>query len=147
MQWRIGDWIACTETDTIRRGDVQHKLERRAGETLVFLARRAGKVVTKEELMEAVWGRLAVSDHSVAMVVSQLRRALEDDVREPRFIETITKRGYRLIAPCAELPSDDGARVPARPQPSLIEARSHAIALSAGIAIGALGTLSAFALF
>ncbi len=105
MKWRIGEWVACSDTDTIRtntgRTDAsQHKLERRAMEALVVLAERAGEVVKKDELIAAVWGRLAVSDHSVAMVVSQLRRALNDDARAPRYIETITKRGYRLIAPC-----------------------------------------------
>ena len=146
MRWRIGDWIVCSDTDTIRCGDAQRKLERRAMETLAFLARRAGQVVTKEALIEAVWGRLAVSDHSVAMVISQLRRAFDDDVRAPKFIETITKRGYRLVASCAEI-GDTVPAAPARRLPSAVEAHSHAIALSAGIAIGAIGALSAFALF
>ena len=147
MQWRIGEWVACTETDTIRCGEIQRKLERRAMETLAFLARRAGQVVTKEALIEAVWGRLAVSDHSVAMVISQLRRAFDDDVRAPKFIETITKRGYRLVAPCTEIELDAiNASLPRR-LPLAIEAHSHAIVLSAGIAIGAIGALSAFALF
>ena len=100
MKWRIGDWVACSDSDTIRREGVTHKLERRAMETLMLLCAKAGEVVRKDELIETVWGRLAVSDHSVAMVISQLRRAFRDDARAPVYIETITKRGYRLIAPC-----------------------------------------------
>jgi len=99
-KWRIGDWVACSETDTIACGPERHKLERRAMEALVVLAERGGEVVKKDELIAAVWGRIAVSDHSVAMVISQLRRNLSDDARAPRYIETITKRGYRLIVPC-----------------------------------------------
>jgi len=106
MKWRIGEWVACSDTDTIRSENAQHKLERRAMEALMVLAERAGNVVMKDELIAAVWGRLAVSDHSVAMVVSQLRRALADDARSPRYIETITKRGYRLIATCEPVVQD-----------------------------------------
>jgi DNA-binding winged helix-turn-helix (wHTH) protein len=100
MQWRIGEWVACSDTDSIQMDGAHRKIERRAMEALVVLAERAGQVVMKDELIAAVWGRIAVSDHSVAMVVSQLRRALNDDARAPRYIETITKRGYRLIAEC-----------------------------------------------
>jgi DNA-binding winged helix-turn-helix (wHTH) protein len=100
MKWRIGDYTACSDSDMLFGNGVQHKLERRAMEALVFMCAHAGQVVKKDELIEAVWGRLAVSDHSVAMVISQLRRALGDDARAPTYIETITKRGYRLIASC-----------------------------------------------
>lgn len=106
MKWRIGEWLACGETDTLRSDVTQRKLERRAMEALLVLAEHAGRVVMKDELIAAVWGRLAVSDHSVAMVVSQLRRALGDDARSPRYIETITKRGYRLIAACEPIATE-----------------------------------------
>jgi transcriptional activator of cad operon len=109
MKWRIGEWVACSDTDTLKTDGASRKLERRAMEALVVLAGRGGEVVKKDELIAAVWGRVAVSDHSVAMVVSQLRRAFNDDARAPRYIETITKRGYRLIAPCERV-SDEPAR-------------------------------------
>ena len=84
VKYRIGTWIACADNDTLTRDDgVRRKLERRAMETLILLAQNAGEVVKKDELIEAVWGRLAVSDHSVAMVISQLRRAFGDDARAP----------------------------------------------------------------
>lgn len=104
MQWRIGEWVACSDTDSIRMDGAHCKIERRAMEALVVLADRAGHVVMKDELIASVWGRIAVSDHSVAMVISQLRRAMNDDARAPRYIETITKRGYRLIANCERMP-------------------------------------------
>jgi DNA-binding winged helix-turn-helix (wHTH) protein len=98
-KWKIGEWVADPETDTIQSGDKFHKLERRPMEVLIYLAERAGRVISKDELIEGVWGRVAVSDHAVAMVISQLRRVLGDDAREPRCIETITKRGYKLLMP------------------------------------------------
>lgn len=121
MQWRIGEWVACSDTDSIREGGTHRKIERRAMETLVVLAERAGQVVMKDELIASVWGRVAVSDHSVAMVVSQLRRALNDDARSPRYIETITKRGYRLIADCERVAYAD------RPPPPDARARNGSV--------------------
>jgi DNA-binding winged helix-turn-helix (wHTH) protein len=147
MKWRIGDWVACSDSDTVSGSGVQHKLERRAMEALVLLAERAGQVVKKDELIETVWGRLAVSDHSVAMVISQLRRALRDDARAPRYIETITKRGYRLIAPCEAIA--DPPR-PARPVIGTGQARPPQMTtmlVSAGVALAGAGALSALLLF
>jgi DNA-binding winged helix-turn-helix (wHTH) protein len=120
MQWRIGEWTACSDTDSLSRDGVQRKIERRAMEALAVLAERAGHVVMKDELIEAVWGRMAVSDHSVAMAISQLRRAMNDDARAPRYIETITKRGYRLIADCERLAYAE--RPPARARNGSVEA-------------------------
>lgn len=124
MKYRIGTWMACADSDTLTRDDgVRRKLERRAMETLMLLARNAGDVVKKDALIESVWGRLAVSDHSVAMVISQLRRAFGDDARAPHYIETITKRGYRLTAPCEALPARTQA--PAAPRAPVVAARGE----------------------
>jgi DNA-binding winged helix-turn-helix (wHTH) protein/tetratricopeptide (TPR) repeat protein len=121
MRWKIGEWTADEETDTLVSGDQRRKIERRAMHLLAYLAGRAGSVVSKDELIDAVWGRVAISDHSVAIVVSQLRRSLDDDRRAPRYIETITKRGYRLIAPVSVI--DAPAEASASPAPSTSPAR------------------------
>ena len=95
---RIGEWTVDATCDRIARGDDSRKLERRAMAVLVHLANTPGQVVSKDALIDAVWNGNAVSDHSVAIVISDLRKALGDDRREARYIETIPKRGYRLIA-------------------------------------------------
>src|SRR4051812_14527750 len=120
MLWQIGECVADDETDTLAFGDSRRKIERRAMEVLLYLAERQGKVVTKDDLIAGVWGRVAVSDHAVAMVISQLRQALADDARTPRYIETITKRGYRLIASAAQVAP--GLLAPS--QPAEIEVQS-----------------------
>jgi DNA-binding winged helix-turn-helix (wHTH) protein len=126
MKYRIGTWTACADSDTLTRDDgVRRKLERRAMETLTLLARNAGEVVKKDQLIETVWGRLAVSDHSVAMVISQLRRVLGDDARAPHYIETITKRGYRLMAPCEVLPSRTDAITAPHSSSAVVAARAE----------------------
>ena len=91
-------------------------------EVLQELYRKRGKVVTKDDLIEAVWKRFAVTDHAVTVVISDLRSALGDDSRNPRFIETIPKRGYRLIEQAAvrteisePAKTDQGARSLPRP--------------------------------
>ena len=152
MKWRIGSYIACSDSDMLLADDgVSRKLERRAMETLALLCAQAGQVVKKDELIEAVWGRLAVSDHSVAMVISQLRRAFRDDARAPAYIETITKRGYRLIAPCEAVVE---AQVPVALTAPAAVAPSHRIAgpplallLAAGVTLMGVGAISAALLF
>src|SRR5215469_5451913 len=66
-------------------------------EVLVCLSHHAGKPVSKEELLETVWRNTFVSDDVLKRSVSELRRVFEDDARESRIIETIPKRGYRLL--------------------------------------------------
>jgi DNA-binding winged helix-turn-helix (wHTH) protein len=152
MKWRIGAYTACSDSDMLFGDGVQHKLERRAMETLVLLCAHAGQVVKKDELIEAVWGRLAVSDHSVAMVVCQLRRAFRDDARAPTYIETITKRGYRLIAPCEvviDVPAPTPAPIPVHALGAAQAVLGPQIRLMvfAGVTLASLGALSAVLLF
>jgi DNA-binding winged helix-turn-helix (wHTH) protein/tetratricopeptide (TPR) repeat protein len=108
-KFRIGSWVADEAVDALVSPTGTLKLERRAMATLLHLAERAGEVVTRDELLDTVWGNVTVTDHSVATVISDLRRALGDDRAQPAFIETIAKRGYRLIAPVERL----GPSVPA----------------------------------
>lgn len=66
---------------------------------LVCLAQHAGEVMSKEELLATVWADVFVTEQVLKVTVSELRKALGDDARDPRFIQTIPKQGYRLIAP------------------------------------------------
>ncbi|HEY7546430.1 MAG TPA: winged helix-turn-helix domain-containing protein, partial [Blastocatellia bacterium] len=73
-------------------------IEPKVMDVLVCLARRADKVVSKDELLQSVWADTFVTEQVLKVAVSELRKALGDDAREPRFIQTIPKQGYRLIA-------------------------------------------------
>ena len=73
-------------------------LEPRIMELLVFLAEHAGETVSTDELAEKVWAGRAVSDQPVYQGIAQLRKALEDEARHPRYIATATKKRYCLIA-------------------------------------------------
>jgi hypothetical protein len=66
---------------------------------LCYLAERPGKLITKDELFEAVWPKLHISESSPNVAINALRAALGDDLKAPHYIETVTRRGYRFIAP------------------------------------------------
>jgi DNA-binding winged helix-turn-helix (wHTH) protein/Flp pilus assembly protein TadD len=74
------------------------RLEPLLMELLVFLCERAGEVVPKQAILDGVWGGRFVSDETVKGSFYQLRKALGDDPRQPRFIETLPKRGYRVLS-------------------------------------------------
>ena len=97
-RFRLGEWevhqaenALCSEGRTLR-------LEPRMMDVLVSLAAEPGKVVSKEALLAAVWGGAFVEEGALTQVIHGLRKALGDDARQPRYIQTIPKRGYQLVA-------------------------------------------------
>src|SRR5262245_28292041 len=101
------------------RGDEVVALRPKTFATLAALARRPGELVTKDELLSAVWPDVAVTEDMPRFSVRELRRALGDDPAAPRFIETVHGRGYRFIgcerpASPASAPRDGGAIVVGR---------------------------------
>lgn len=74
-------------------------LEPKAYDLLVLLLSRPGELLTKQDLLDAVWPGVFVTDNAIARVVAQLRRALGDSARQARYIETVPTRGYRFVAP------------------------------------------------
>ncbi|HEX8622045.1 MAG TPA: transcriptional regulator [Allosphingosinicella sp.] len=96
--YRIGGWtFRAGENELVREGE-RRRLEDRAARTLELLCRRVGEAVGQDEIIAAVWNGRSQSPNSIPVVIGQLRRALGDDARSPRFIETVPKRGYRLVA-------------------------------------------------
>ena len=95
----VGEWKFKASANELIRGDERIKLEPQCVLVLQYLCEHAGEVVSRDELLDAVWGREAVSLQSVPVVISKLRTLLGDNKRQPAYIETVTKRGYRLIAP------------------------------------------------
>lgn len=85
----------------LRRGSRVLKLERIPLEILLLLLERAGQIVTREEIVARVWGDgvFLDTDNSIRGAVRKIRYALKDDSEQPRYIQTVTGRGYRFIAP------------------------------------------------
>jgi Tol biopolymer transport system component/DNA-binding winged helix-turn-helix (wHTH) protein len=94
----IGDWHVEPSSRTLTGPDGDINLEPKVMQVLVLLAQHQGEVVTKEILLHAVWPDTFVGDEALSRAISELRRALGDDSKAPRFIQTIPKAGYRLIA-------------------------------------------------
>lgn len=104
--FRILDWrVSPAEGLLTRDAEVVH-LEPKTMEVLVYLASRAGQVVTRDELESDVWHGAVIGYDAITGSIIKLRKALQDDARNPRFITTIPKRGYQLIAPVEPEPSD-----------------------------------------
>ena len=97
-QLQVGEWRVDPSSNALQRGPEAVRLEPKAMDLLVLLAERAGKVVSREELLSAVWPGVVVGDEVLTQAVIKLRKALGDTPRKPEYIETISKRGYRLIA-------------------------------------------------
>ena len=95
----MGPWRVDPARDEISRDDTTVKLEPRTMRVLVCLAQRAEDVVSVNELLDTVWKDLVVTQYSVYQAVAVLRRALGDDPKDPTYIASVPRRGYRLIAP------------------------------------------------
>jgi DNA-binding winged helix-turn-helix (wHTH) protein/tetratricopeptide (TPR) repeat protein len=112
---RFGEFRLDERNARLRRGEQVIELQPKAFAVLCALARQPGQLVTKEVLLDAVWGHRHISESVLKTIVSQLRNALADDARAPRYIETASRRGYRFIAPIdAASPASD-ARAAATP--------------------------------
>jgi len=102
--FRFGPWEVRPLTGEIRGADETLHVEPKVMEVLFVLARRAGEVVERHDLLCRIWGtRAAVSDEPLTRCIAVLRRALDDSPHRPAYIQTIPKRGYRLLAPVAAL--------------------------------------------
>ncbi|MRW88739.1 AAA family ATPase [Duganella sp. FT80W] len=102
--FRFGQWRVDPATNTLSCGVLNRQLEPRAMDVLLYLSRHPHVVVSAETLLDACWGEVSPSDNAIHKIITQLRRALDDSATEPKYIETIRKRGYRLLA---ELSYDD----------------------------------------
>jgi DNA-binding winged helix-turn-helix (wHTH) protein len=76
-------------------------LRPRAFAVLRYLSEHPGQLVTKDEVIRAVWMDTVVTDDALVACVLELRKALQDEVQRPRYIETVHRRGYRFIGPVA----------------------------------------------
>lgn len=143
--FRIGDCEVRPEDGTVAAPSGPRRLGPRPMALLMAFAAQPGKVFSREELMAEVWPGLVVADETLSRCISDIRQALDDDRRSPRYVETLPRRGYRLIeapSPLQETPAvmtaDAPATAPAAGPPSRYRrivpwaAASLAVLLAAG---------------
>ena len=148
---RIGDWHIDPVAGQISRNGEVVRVEARTLKLLLVLAKHRGETVSMDELLEQVWSGVVVTQDSVYQTIATLRRILGDDPKQPRYIATVPRLGYRMIAEVIGPNGEDkdqspnsswpeASVLPARPRQShrlavTMAALASAIVLIAGLAI------------
>lgn len=97
-EFRLGAWRVDRRACALHGPDGEQRVEPKVMDLLCLLADHPGQVLSRERIMAALWPGLVVGDDALARTLSKLRQALGDDAKSPRYVETIAKRGYRLLA-------------------------------------------------
>lgn len=95
---QVGAWTVDAESGVLTQGDSSVRVRPKVMDLLVALTERPGELWSKESLIARLWNDVVVGDASLSVLVAELREAFDDDTKSPKFIETIPRRGYRLIA-------------------------------------------------
>src|SRR5580704_8066177 len=97
---RFGVFEVDSSTGELRRNGLRVKLHAQPFQVLLMLVERPGEIVTREEICRELWpeGTFVDYEHSVNSAVNRLREALGDKASNPRFVETLARRGYRFVA-------------------------------------------------
>jgi DNA-binding winged helix-turn-helix (wHTH) protein/TolB-like protein/cytochrome c-type biogenesis protein CcmH/NrfG len=132
---RIGVWTVEPALNELSAASKSVKLEPKAMSVLMYLADRAGQVVGREALLAALWPGVVVGDDALTQVVIKLRKALGDTREMPAYIQTISKRGYRLIAPVVKSEMMPSAPIPDSAAPQVQRKQRAAWIAAAGIAV------------
>jgi len=97
--FQIGDWRVEPDAGRLTQGDRSSRLEPKVMDLLIYMAQRPGQVLAREELEQAIWTGTVVGYDALTSAIIKLRKAFGDDSHKPWLIETVAKKGYRLIAP------------------------------------------------
>ena len=116
---KFGTFEVDLRARELRKGGIRIRLQDQPFEILAMMLDRPGEVVTREELSQRLWpsGTFVDFEHSLNAAVKRLRAALGDEADNPRFVETLHRRGYRFIAPVES--SENGVRVAAHARPPM----------------------------
>ena len=104
---RFGKFTLDTRDRRLSRDGREIYLRPKTYDTLLYLLERPRHLVTKEELLDAIWGDAEVTENALTRCVKEVRAALGDEVHNPSFIRTVPRLGYEFIA-AVECVSDDG---------------------------------------
>jgi TolB-like protein/DNA-binding winged helix-turn-helix (wHTH) protein/Tfp pilus assembly protein PilF len=108
------------------RGEERAQITPKAFDVLRYLVEKAGKLVTQDELLEALWPETYVNQEVLRKYILEIRKVLGDRPEKPAFIETVTKRGYRFIAPVVDESADESSDLPATEMKSSVAATEEA---------------------
>lgn len=97
--FQLGEWYVDVHSNELRNSTQSRKIESKVMEVLVFLASHPGELITRQQFEQEIWKNTVVGYDNLTACIAKLRKILQDDPRHPIYIETISKKGYRLIAP------------------------------------------------
>lgn len=140
MRYRFGVHELDTDTELLSGPEGSVSLRRQTYRLLKLLLERAPALVTRDELMDELWGHHALSPNVVPQTVSELRQALGDDPQQPRYIETRHRRGYAFIA-AVTIVDESPDSVPAFPQPETVTVATPARTRSPWFILGLVAAL------
>jgi transcriptional activator of cad operon len=131
----VGEWLVDPTSGEISREGQTTRLEVRAMRLLLCLADLPGEVVSIEELLNRGWGEVVVSSDSVYQAMTSLRRQLGDAAKQPTYIETVPRLGYRLVAKVRRLPGSQESQPSHRSQAQAGKPAPGASRVRAGLAV------------
>lgn len=98
MQFRVGHWHVVAQENKIYNEQDNKTVEPKVMDLLVYLCQHPGTVLSADDLLDKVWSGRVVTGSSIYQTIAQLRKALDDKASAPKYIETVPKKGYKLIA-------------------------------------------------
>jgi adenylate cyclase len=105
--FRVGEWLVEPDLNSMTNAERKISVEPKVIEVLVYLADHPGEVLSRKQIIQAVWPDTYVSDEVLRYSISELRKAFGDDAKNPTIIQTIARRGYRLIAQVSNRSTSD----------------------------------------
>jgi TolB-like protein/DNA-binding winged helix-turn-helix (wHTH) protein/Tfp pilus assembly protein PilF len=133
----FGPYEANLHSGELRKHGIKIRLQAQPFQLLAMLLERPGQLVTREEICQKLWSAdtFVDFDHSLGTAINKIREVLNDSAAEPRFVETLPRRGYRFIAPVVSLdPDPELPRLPAEPARTAPKSRLRFRVIGAGIA-------------
>src|SRR5208283_5695108 len=130
---KLGPFALDLKAGEIHKGERKVRLQEQPFQILLMLVERSGDLVTLEEIKKKLWPNDTVVefDHSIHTAMKKLRQALEDSAESPKYVETVARRGYRLLVPVEWIEAS-----PADPQLAVSTARSPGVESATSYLIG-----------
>ena len=98
MRWQIANYQFCEQQQTLSSSSEMLQLEPLMVELLAYFCRHPNEIISVDQLIDQVWQGRVVTDNAVSRLITKLRRAFADDARQPKFIATFPKKGYKFVA-------------------------------------------------
>ncbi len=136
--FRIGEWVIEPDTGRLCKSGQSSRLEPKVMDLLLYMAQRPGQVLPREELEQAIWTGTVVGYDALTSAIIKLRKAFGDDSHKPWLIETVAKKGYRLIAPITKPGSTSTSGAPVQ-ETTAWGRRRFGVAALAVVALTAIG--------